>query len=316
MDDVDSSEAPASTAHSYGSRLRRATLTLGCAIAVHVWLVPALRIGPQIAPVAPELVQAGVLAQPQTLAGRTIPARFTALPLTSGVRVTTELIDAPEVPAERPSSDRTASTPAFKRTVNDAALRAYALGATTTPRTDLTGNPVVPASLVEMPLSRRELSEPRISEAPLALPETRDRPDVPSGIVPVSASFAASPVTAAAHDRLDARQRDEEEEIVRQVLRDYARAYERLDVQAAKAIYPTVDGQALQRAFEQLDAQQLAFASCGVVLTGRDANARCRGDATYRPKVGSRTLRLTAREWTFNLSRDNDRWQIVKATLH
>lgn len=307
MHDVDSSARPASATDSFGSRLRRATLTLAVAIAMHVWVVPALRSGPHITPSAPHLVQAGVLPQPQALAARSIP---TTTSLTSGVRVTTTLIDAQELPADgRPSpTDRRSTDPAPAPRANDAGLRPYAVGST---GTDLTGNPVVPAFLAAAPVSRRDLNEPRLPEAPLDLPETRGQPDVPAAIVPASVS---SPATVAARDRADASRRDEE--IVRQVLQDYARAYERLDVQAAKAIYPTVDSQALQRAFEQLDAQQLAFASCGVVLTGRDANARCRGDATYRPKVGSRTLRLTAREWTFNLSRDNDRWQIVKATLH
>jgi hypothetical protein len=106
-----------------------------------------------------------------------------------------------------------------------------------------------------------------------------------------------------------------QEDIVRGVLLDYTRAFERLDVTAAKAIWPSVDDRALRRAFQQLDGQQLRFASCGVSVSGRDANARCRGEATYRPKVGSRVLRLTEREWTFNLARDNDRWQIVNATL-
>jgi hypothetical protein len=106
-----------------------------------------------------------------------------------------------------------------------------------------------------------------------------------------------------------------QEDTVRSVLVEYARAFERLDVQAAKAIRPSLDDRALQRAFQQLDGQQLRFASCGVSVSGHDASARCRGDATYRPKVGSRVVRLTEREWTFNLSRDNDRWQIVNATL-
>ena len=101
MDDVDSSDSSAETASAtppFGSRLRRATLTLGVAIAVHVWVVPAFRPGPQIAPAAPQLVQAGVLAQPQTLAGQTRPARLAALPFTSGIRVTTDLIAAQALP--------------------------------------------------------------------------------------------------------------------------------------------------------------------------------------------------------------------------
>jgi hypothetical protein len=128
---------------------------------------------------------------------------------------------------------------------------------------------------------------------------------------PRDASSVAS--VSPAVDRSAELRRDEEG--VLRVLHDYTRAYERLDVQATKAIYPSVNDRALQRAFEQLDGQQLRFASCDLSFTGHDANARCRGEATYRPKVGSRVLRITEGEWTFNLSRANDTWQIVKATL-
>ena len=104
-----------------------------------------------------------------------------------------------------------------------------------------------------------------------------------------------------------------DEERVLGVLNDYTRAYERLDVRAAKAIYPMVNDRKLQRAFEQLDGQQLRFASCNLSVTGQDANARCRGEATFRPKVGSRVLRDF--DWTINLARDKDTWQIVNANF-
>jgi hypothetical protein len=107
-----------------------------------------------------------------------------------------------------------------------------------------------------------------------------------------------------------------EEQVVRQILREYTRAFDRLDVRAAKAVWPSLDDRALQRAFEQLDAQKVQFASCGVSITGPAANARCLGNATFRPKVGSRVLRVTEREWTFNLARSEGGWQIVNATIH
>jgi len=159
----------------------------------------------------------------------------------------------------------------------------------------------------------------------LALDETRPLPnDAAEPILPAATALAAHaidtsvetsnvPAVSPAVDR-SAELRKDQEKVLR-VLHDYTRAFERLDVRAAKAIWPSVDDRALQRAFEQLEGQELRFASCGVSVSGHDANARCRGEATYRPKVGSRVLRLTEREWTFNLSRDNDTWQIVKATL-
>jgi hypothetical protein len=106
-----------------------------------------------------------------------------------------------------------------------------------------------------------------------------------------------------------------QEQVVLQVVRDYTRAYERMDVRAAKALWPSLDDRKLRRAFEQLDAQQLRFPNCGVSISGQDANARCKGDATYHPKVGSRVLHLTERVWTFNLSRSDAGWQIVDAEI-
>jgi hypothetical protein len=145
------------------------------------------------------------------------------------------------------------------------------------------------------------------ARAPLVVPPPAPRRDSTPA---ASRTAAASKTTPAQDDLL------EQERIVRRVLGEYTRAFERLDVRAAKAVWPSLDDRALQRAFEQLDGQQLRFATCGVSITGPDdANARCRGNATYRPKVGTRVLHLTEREWTFNLSRGEGGWQIVNARM-
>lgn len=112
------------------------------------------------------------------------------------------------------------------------------------------------------------------------------------------------------------RARYSDEDDVRRVLADYTSALERLDVGAAKAVYPSVDDRRLRRAFEGLEQQQVHFQSCVLSITssGTGASARCTGDATYRPKVGSR-IRLTDREWNFSLSRGGGGWQIVDARM-
>jgi hypothetical protein len=107
----------------------------------------------------------------------------------------------------------------------------------------------------------------------------------------------------------------DQRQLVRELLQRYVTAFERLDVDAAKAVWPTVDGAALRRAFSQLEAQHLAFESCGITIAGSDANARCRGQATFHPRVGSRPLHLPSREWTFHLARAGDGWHIVDATV-
>jgi hypothetical protein len=103
---------------------------------------------------------------------------------------------------------------------------------------------------------------------------------------------------------------------VLQVLQQYRQAYERLDVKATQAVWPSVNGRALQRAFRDLDGQELRFAECKVVsVSGPTANAKCRGEVTYRQKIGSGVMHRPAQEWTFSLSRHENRWEIVRADM-
>jgi hypothetical protein len=146
------------------------------------------------------------------------------------------------------------------------------------------------------------------SSEPLNAPEPREA----APVAPVATEAAAADKTSAAGPAAEPRN---EESFVRKILEEYATAFERLDVQAAKAVWPTVDARALARAFRQLEAQQLTFDSCGITISGRDANARCLGDSGYQPKVGARAMQITPREWTFNLARNDDGWQIVQATV-
>ena len=96
------------------------------------------------------------------------------------------------------------------------------------------------------------------------------------------------------------------------LLQEYTRAYERMDVQAAKAVWPTLDTRALQRAFQQLEAQRVRFARCQIdFMSQHEANAHCRGDYAFTPRVGNRREQLVPREWTFNLAQAEDRWRIV-----
>jgi hypothetical protein len=181
--------------------------------------------------------------------------------------------------------------------------------------------PRLETAALQPPASQNDLNSitPVSLPRPAPLPYISSAPRAPLVVssAPPQLSAAATGAHGAAAAKPNATQDDllEQERIVRRVLGEYTRAFERLDVRAAKAVWPSLDDRALQRAFEQLDGQQLRFASCGVSITGPDANARCRGNATYRPKVGTRVLHLNEREWTFNLSRGEDGWQIVNARM-
>lgn len=105
------------------------------------------------------------------------------------------------------------------------------------------------------------------------------------------------------------------EELVHMVVEEYRAAYERLDASAAKNIWPSVDARALRHAFNQLSEQRLNFQSCGVSISGDVASARCRGQAEYLPKVGSRRALVKAGEWVFDLARQDTAWHIVSARI-
>jgi hypothetical protein len=108
---------------------------------------------------------------------------------------------------------------------------------------------------------------------------------------------------------------EDEEALVRQLLEEYRGAYERLDVVAAKAVFPSLDGKALKRAFGQLSSQRMTLQSCGITISGSTANARCQGSATYHPKIGTRAMQVGG-EWTFDLSKKDAAWQIVNTSVH
>lgn len=123
-------------------------------------------------------------------------------------------------------------------------------------------------------------------------------------VVAGSAPASASAPSSADAPRIDA------------VLRQYASAYRRLDAAAARAVWPSLDARALARAFDGLQSQQLVFDKCDVAITGAKAQAACRGSATYVPRVGDRSPRTNARQWSFQLERvDGEHWRIQSASM-
>lgn len=296
--------------HPFGPRLGRAVLLLTAAVAMHVGFVRAPHVGgPGPIAAAGTRDQAGLAGVPSFA-----PTTSAIGTRSSSVRVRTEVIDVGVAGTSR-ASDLEVPVATTGIVQAGSAARARARSQTPTNVARELGRPS--ASLIAptaRPLTTIQTDEPQSASVESGRPAAQ-----PTMVSFASREEGAAPNPAGARSVVPAADRsaelEKDEQTVRRVLLDYTQAFERLDVQAAKAIWPSVDDRALQRAFHQLDGQQLRFATCGVSVSGHDANARCRGEATYRPKVGSRVLRLTEREWTFNLSRDNDRWQIVKATL-
>lgn len=99
-------------------------------------------------------------------------------------------------------------------------------------------------------------------------------------------------------------------DVIQRVLARYRAAFNVLDSDAAKAIWPTVDTRALARAFKGLETQNLEFDSCDVAVTGAQASANCNGKARYVPKVGHRVSYVESRNWRFALKKSGTEWVI------
>lgn len=94
------------------------------------------------------------------------------------------------------------------------------------------------------------------------------------------------------------------------VLGRYRNAFSGLDSGAARAVWPSVDVRALDRAFDRLEEQALEFENCEIDVNGPRAVASCEGSARYVPKVGNRNAQVAARQWRFNLRKVNEAWLI------
>jgi hypothetical protein len=97
---------------------------------------------------------------------------------------------------------------------------------------------------------------------------------------------------------------------IREVIRRYEAAYERLDASAAKEIWPSLDERALARAFAGLASQTLKLEPCSIDVTGSSAVASCHGFATYVGRVGNKMNQVQRRDWKFVLHKASDDWQI------
>lgn len=103
--------------------------------------------------------------------------------------------------------------------------------------------------------------------------------------------------------------------LVQRALQRYATAYSRLDAYAAQQVWPSVNRQALARAFGDLSSQQVSLGNCQIDVHGEAAHAACAGTATWAPKVGAREPKTEARNWNFELMKAGTAWQIVSARV-
>jgi hypothetical protein len=161
--------------------------------------------------------------------------------------------------------------------------------------------PLQPAALLPEtvpPAAPASAPVPVASAAPEALP---GRLPAAAAATPPPAAEAAAPAPVAS------------ERMVRNALARYEAAYNRLDAQAARAVWPSVDQRALARAFEDLSAQSVSLGQCSIQVAGDSAQAACHGHAQWTPKVGN--AQSGARQWRFDLRSQAGEWTIVRATV-
>jgi hypothetical protein len=173
-------------------------------------------------------------------------------------------------------------------------------------RTEPTTGRLDPVPAVSAPPRLPEVTSPlppkTAPERSIAPPPTVAAP-APAAPATSSASEAAPPARAAADDAG-----------VRSTLAQYESAYSRLDVDAARAVWPGLDRRALARAFDGLSAQRIDLGTCDVRLVAETAMAECRGSATWTPKVGGGS-HTQQRRWQFRLRQAPSGWQIVSAMV-
>ena len=90
---------------------------------------------------------------------------------------------------------------------------------------------------------------------------------------------------------------------IQDLLGRYRVAFGDLDVAGVRQVWPSVNQRSLERAFRQLEGQDLFFFSCTIDVAGRRADAACVGSSTFIPTVGNRSPQTGPSQWNFKLSK-------------
>ena len=102
---------------------------------------------------------------------------------------------------------------------------------------------------------------------------------------------------------------------IQDLLGRYRTAFGDLDVAGVQQVWPSVNQRSLERAFRQLEGQDLSFFSCTIDVAGRRAEAACVGTTNFIPKVGNRSPQSGPSQWNFKLSKTSaGRWLIDERT--
>jgi hypothetical protein len=255
---------------------------------------------PTVAPVAPT-TPAAVLAIEPPVAVATMGA-LDEVPPPAELRraVIEESAPAPPAPITRER------TPAAPPAVNVDRTPSMSTNVAPTPAISRNVPPPPVISRNVAPMASMSRDTAREVTMPLIVPTAPAPVEIAAAPAPAMATKPAIVPAALAAEPAD-------ESLVAATLQRYAMAYTQLDARAARTVWPSVDERALSNAFAGLSAQSLDFQDCEVVVRQVEADAVCRGTASYVTRVGNSNPRVEPRTWHFELSRHGDRWLIDTA---
>lgn len=302
-------------AEPFWPRVSRATVVLSAAVALHMWIDTAHLQQPLPSPDRP-------LTMVMAAAPAAMPVLFSAPGRTAveAVRLTVEEVVAYPV---RTFEAMAAGAMSLARSEPAAVATTGVLAASR-------GPDAAALSLAFDAAHAEDDRPPDVVRAayraadplPEIFPAAAPLPPLERPRTPVQAVFAAlprpparGPAATLEVPSVTADTTARERQIILDIVNAYSRAFERLDARAAKAVSPSLDDRALQKAFARLEGQKLRFEDCRLSIEGAAANARCLAHASYTPKIGSRVIHLTGQQWTFNFSQSESGWQIVKTTI-
>jgi len=100
--------------------------------------------------------------------------------------------------------------------------------------------------------------------------------------------------------------------LVREVLQQFRRAYEEMNMFAVRRVWPVAAEPDLARGLDGVQSQRVSFDDCSVRLHGDEASAACRGNVEQTLRTG-RSARVEARVWVFTLRKTGAGWHIETA---
>jgi len=174
-----------------------------------------------------------------------------------------------------------------------------------------------PGKAVEGPSPPPSLADASRASPPLPGPATAPAPspplpvptgeEVPSALVaapepaPASPPATTEPRSSGGASRSGVEVTDNV--AIQDLLGRYRTAFGALDVASVRRVWPSVNQRSLERAFRQLEEQDLSFFSCTINVAGVRAEATCVGSSTFIPTVGSRSPQSGPSQWNFKLSK-------------